>query len=36
MKSVLGGKHASKLRGRGLSVEKARNYIPEDDVRNID
>lgn len=36
VKSILGGKHASKLRGRGLDFEEVRNYVPGDDVRNID
>lgn len=34
--SVLGGKHASKLRGRGLDFEEVRNYVKGDDIRNID
>ncbi len=34
--SVLGGKHASKLRGRGLDFEEVRNYVPGDDIRTID
>jgi uncharacterized protein (DUF58 family) len=34
--SVLGGKHASKLRGRGLDFEEVRNYVAGDDIRNID
>ncbi|WP_152287700.1 DUF58 domain-containing protein [Flavicella marina] len=36
VKSILGGKNASKLRGRGLDFEEVRNYVPGDDVRNID
>ncbi|RJE72810.1 DUF58 domain-containing protein [Reichenbachiella sp. MSK19-1] len=36
VKSVLGGKHASKLRGRGLDFEEVRNYVKGDDIRNID
>jgi len=36
VRSVLGGKHASKLRGRGLDFEEVRNYVPGDDIRNID
>jgi len=36
VKSILGGKHASKLRGRGLDFEEVRNYVPGDDIRNID
>ncbi|MEM1073741.1 MAG: DUF58 domain-containing protein [Pseudomonadota bacterium] len=35
-RSVLNGRHASKLRGRGLNFEELRNYIPGDDVRSID
>ena len=34
--SVLSGRHASRLRGRGLNFEELRNYLPGDDVRNID
>lgn len=36
VKSVFGGKHASKLRGRGLDFEEVRNYVQGDDIRNID
>jgi len=34
--SVLSGRPASKLRGRGLNFEELRNYLPGDDTRNID
>lgn len=34
--SILGGKHASKLRGRGLDFEEVRLYAKGDDIRNID
>ena len=34
--SVLSGKHASRLRGRGLNFEELRNYLPGDDIRSID
>ncbi|EIJ39600.1 hypothetical protein JoomaDRAFT_2628 [Galbibacter orientalis DSM 19592] len=34
--SILSGKHASKLRGRGLDFEEVRNYVKGDDIRNID
>ncbi len=34
--SVLSGRHASKLRGRGLNFEELRDYLPGDDTRNID
>jgi uncharacterized protein (DUF58 family) len=34
--SLLAGRHASKLRGRGLDFEEVRQYIPGDDIRNID
>lgn len=34
--SVLSGRHASKLRGRGLNFEELRNYVPGDDTRHID
>ncbi len=36
VKSILGGKHASKLRGRGMDFEEVRVYVPGDDIRNID
>ncbi len=36
VRSILGGKHASKLRGRGLDFEEVRNYERGDDIRNID
>ncbi len=35
-KSVLNGRHASRMRGRGLNFEELRNYLPGDDVRSID
>lgn len=34
--SVLKGRHASRLRGRGLNFEELRGYLPGDDVRSID
>jgi len=34
--SVMAGKHASKLRGRGLDFEEVRKYVAGDDIRNID
>ena len=34
--SILAGRHASRLRGRGLNFEEIRGYLPGDDVRNID
>lgn len=34
--SVLNGKHASRLRGRGLNFEEMRGYLPGDDIRSID
>ena len=34
--SVLNGRHASRLRGRGLNFEELRDYLPGDDVRTID
>jgi uncharacterized protein (DUF58 family) len=36
VRSILGGKHASKLRGRGLDFEEVRNYVAGDDIRHID
>jgi len=35
-RSVLNGRHASRLRGRGLNFEEMRNYLPGDDIRSID
>ncbi|WP_081847955.1 DUF58 domain-containing protein [Microbulbifer sp. HZ11] len=35
-RSVLAGRHASRLRGRGLNFEELREYRPSDDVRAID
>ena len=34
--SILAGRHASRLRGRGLNFEEIRNYLPGDDVRTMD
>jgi len=34
--SILAGRHASKLRGRGLDFEEVRQYVAGDDIRNID
>ena len=34
--SVLNGRHASRMRGRGLNFEEIRDYLPGDDVRQID
>ena len=34
--SLLAGQKASRLRGRGLNFEEIRNYLPGDDIRNID
>lgn len=34
--SLLAGRHASRLRGRGLAFEELRGYHPGDDVRTID
>ncbi len=34
--SLLAGRHASKLRGRGLDFEEVRQYVAGDDIRNID
>ena len=35
-RSVLNGRHASKLRGRGLDFDSLRHYLPGDDIRSID
>ncbi len=34
--TILAGKHAAKMRGRGLDFEEVRQYVPGDDIRNID
>jgi len=34
--SLLSGRHASRLRGRGLNFEEIRRYLPGDDIRQID
>ena len=34
--SILAGKKASRLRGRGLNFEELRNYLPGDDLRTMD
>lgn len=34
--SVMNGRHASRLRGRGLNFEELRDYQPSDDIRSID
>ncbi|MET1413458.1 DUF58 domain-containing protein [Roseibium sp. HPY-6] len=34
--SVFNGRHASRLRGRGLNFEELRGYLPGDDPRTID
>ncbi|WP_148862866.1 DUF58 domain-containing protein [Marinobacter fonticola] len=35
-RSVLNGRHASRLRGRGLDFDSLRHYLPGDDIRSID
>jgi len=35
-RSILNGRHASRLRGRGLNFEELREYRPGDDIRTID
>ena len=35
-RSAMNGRHASRLRGRGLNFEELRDYLPSDDVRAID
>ena len=34
--SLLAGRHASRLRGRGLNFEEIRRYLPGDDIRSMD
>jgi len=36
LSSVLAGRHAARIRGRGLDFEELRAYLPGDDVRSID
>lgn len=36
LRSVLAGRHASRLRGRGLNFEELRHYRVGDDIRNMD
>lgn len=36
VRRLLAGRHESRMRGRGLSFEELRNYLPGDDVRTID
>ena len=34
--SILNGRHASRMRGRGLNFEELRHYLPGDDIRSVD
>lgn len=34
--SILAGRHASRLRGRGLDFDEMRHYRPGDDIRSVD
>jgi uncharacterized protein (DUF58 family) len=34
--SILTGRYASRVRGRGLNFEEVRRYLPGDDIRNMD
>lgn len=36
VRSILSGRHASRLRGRGLNFEELRHYRPGDDIRTMD
>ena len=36
VRSLLAGRHASRLRGRGLNFEEIRRYLPGDDTRSMD
>lgn len=36
LSSILSGNHASRLRGRGLSFDELRHYLPGDDLRHLD
>jgi hypothetical protein len=35
-RSILTGRHSSRLRGRGLNFEELRHYQPGDDIRSMD
>jgi uncharacterized protein (DUF58 family) len=35
-RSLLAGRHGSRIRGRGLAFEELRQYLPGDDIRTID
>lgn len=34
--SILNGRHASRMRGRGLNFEELRSYVAGDDIRTVD
>jgi uncharacterized protein (DUF58 family) len=36
VRSILAGRHGSRLRGRGLNFEELRHYRPGDDIRTLD
>ncbi|WP_082367278.1 DUF58 domain-containing protein [Ensifer adhaerens] len=36
VRRLLAGRHESRMRGRGLSFEELRGYLPGDDIRTID
>jgi len=36
VRRLLAGRHESRIRGRGLSFEELRGYLPGDDIRTID
>ena len=36
VQSLLAGRRASRLRGRGLDFEEIRRYLPGDDIRTMD
>ena len=36
VRSILSGRHSSRLRGRGLNFEELRHYRPGDDIRTMD
>lgn len=36
VRRLLAGRHESRMRGRGLSFEELRSYLPGDDIRTID
>jgi uncharacterized protein (DUF58 family) len=36
VRSILAGRHSSRVRGRGVNFEEIRRYLPGDDIRDMD